>query len=80
MDISLVEMSPALRKIQYENLCLKSEIEPKLYKSYKSKRSDLIEITWLQDVTEIPKLEAAHFFLANEFFDALPIQKFQVIN
>ncbi len=71
-------MSPFLRKIQFKNLCDKIDTEPELYKSYKSKFSDSIEIIWVKEITEIPKKESIHFFLANEFFDALPIQKFQV--
>jgi SAM-dependent MidA family methyltransferase len=71
-------MSPFLRKIQYKNLCDDKDDEPKLHKSYKSKLSNSIEIIWVKEVNEIPNNEAIHFFLANEFFDALPIQKFQV--
>lgn len=36
-------------------------------------------ITWITDLAELPRKEAPQFFLANEFFDALPIQKFQVL-
>jgi SAM-dependent MidA family methyltransferase len=43
-----------------------------------SKHSRKIKINWIEDLNQLPKIEAAQFFLANEFFDALPIQKFQV--
>jgi SAM-dependent MidA family methyltransferase len=80
LSITLVEMSSFLRKIQFKNLCdhINHNDEPELYKSYKSKLSDAIEITWVNEISEIPNNESIHFFLANEFFDALPIQKFQV--
>lgn len=52
--------------------------DPKLNQSYRSKYSDTINVTWLEDICELPRKESVHFFLANEFFDALPIQKFQV--
>jgi SAM-dependent MidA family methyltransferase len=66
-----------MRKIQCKNLC-NLESEPQLYKSYRSIFSNSIEIKWVQDLNEIPKVEAVHFYLANEFFDALPIHKLQV--
>ncbi len=53
---------------------------PELYKGYPSKLSETIKIHWISDINELPRREAAHFFLANEFFDALPIQKFEVVD
>ncbi len=76
----MVESSPFMRKTQFKNLCDQTSeiIDPKINKKYKSKFSDRIQITWLLDLNELPRNESVHFFLANEFFDALPIQKFQV--
>ncbi len=61
-----------------KKLCGLSDLEPKLQENYKYKYSNNINIVWLNDLMQLPKLEAPQFFLANEFFDALPIQKFQV--
>lgn len=76
LNIFMVETSPFMRKAQLKNLC-NLDIDPKLNQSYRSKYSDTINVTWLEDICELPRKESVHFFLANEFFDALPIQKFQ---
>ncbi len=69
-----------MRASQFKNLCQTSSVinDPNLLENYCSKYSDKIKIIWLSDLTQLPKLDAPQFFLANEFFDALPIQKFQV--
>ena len=81
LHIYLVETSPFMRASQFKNLCQTSGAtnDPNLLEDYCSKYSDKIKIVWLSDLTQLPKLDAPQFFLANEFFDALPIQKFQVI-
>ena len=81
LHIYLVETSPFMRASQFKNLCQSSVApnDPNLLEDYCSKYSDKIKIVWLSDLTQLPKLDAPQFFLANEFFDALPIQKFQVI-
>ena len=81
LHIYLVETSPFMRASQFKNLCQTSSAtnDPNLLEDYCSKYSDKIKIVWLSDLTQLPKLDAPQFFLANEFFDALPIQKFQVI-
>ncbi len=66
-----------MRKMQMNRLC-GGDSEPELGKFYESKHSKNIRIQWLNDIDELPLKEAPHFILANEFFDALPIQKFQV--
>lgn len=73
----MIESSPYLRKIQMNNLCNLNQ-EPELEKEYESKYSNRIKITWLTDISQLPHKEAVHFFAANEFFDALPVHKFQV--
>jgi SAM-dependent MidA family methyltransferase len=78
----MIETSPFMRKTQYRTLCSVgqgSEEEPEFYKSYSSKYSDSIKIHWISDINELPHKNAAQLFLANEFFDALPVQKFQVL-
>ena len=81
LHVYLVESSPFMRQTQMKQLCNYAEteeVEPILLKNYASRFSNDIKIIWLQDLSELPKVEAPHFFLANEFFDALPVQKFQV--
>ena len=75
----MVETSPFLRKIQMKKLCSTSgDEELELGKPHKFKDSLSIHITWLEDISQLPKKDVVHFVLANEFFDALPIQKFEV--
>ena len=76
MNVYLVETSAFMRKAQIKTLCGLS-LEPNLGEEYKSTFSKSINIIWLADINELPRREAVHFFLANEFFDALPFQKFQ---
>lgn len=78
LNVYMVESSPFMRRTQLKTLCdLGEDIEPTLLEAYQSKHSINIKIIWLQDLSQLPRLEAPQFFLANEFFDALPIQKFQ---
>mgnify|MGYP001185019557 CR=1 FL=1 len=75
----MVEKSDFMRRMQFKKLTDNQDNEPKLYEKYKSKHSEKSTITWISDINELPRKEAVHFFLANEFFDALPIHKFQVL-
>ncbi|XP_015185297.1 PREDICTED: NADH dehydrogenase [ubiquinone] complex I, assembly factor 7 isoform X2 [Polistes dominula] len=86
ISIHLVEISPALSKIQAQNLCThveeinladsKTQIKENSIGHYKKGiTEDGIEIYWYYSVTDIPKKFS--IFLAHEFFDALPIHKFQ---
>ena len=61
LSLHLVEMSPALRKIQSE------KISPYLTPSWHDRLGDM-----LQMATDAPL-----FLVGNEFFDALPIRQFQ---
>jgi NADH dehydrogenase [ubiquinone] 1 alpha subcomplex assembly factor 7 len=77
----MIEASPFMRKTQFRNLVsAQNGQEPSLNEpySFNSQSAQSIKLTWLNDISELPKKEAVHFFLANEFFDALPINKFQV--
>jgi len=80
LHVFMVESSPVMRALQLRLLAHRSvtpDVEgPRLLETYQSKHEQ-VKVTWLQDLSELPKLEAAQFFLANEFFDALPVQKFQ---
>lgn len=84
----MVEISPALSTIQAQNLCTYiEENNPADCKTQTQKNSighykkgiteDGVEVYWYYSVTDIPKKFSV--FLAHEFFDALPIHKFQVL-
>ena len=71
VNVHLVEASPLLKKVQEARLC----------GSYHDKASETNAVTkfgppvtWHSRLGEVPK--GFTFFLANEFFDALPIHKF----
>jgi SAM-dependent MidA family methyltransferase len=78
LRVFMVETSPFMRRTQLKILCGIDEQEPVSLTEYKSKHSESIRVVWLHDLNELPVLEAPQFFLANEFFDALPCHKFQV--
>lgn len=84
----MVEISPALSTIQAQNLCTYiEENNPADFKTLTQENSighykkgiteDGVEVYWYYSVTDIPKKFSV--FLAHEFFDALPIHKFQVL-
>ncbi|EDO36785.1 predicted protein [Nematostella vectensis] len=81
LSVHLVEVSPALSDIQKTTLTGISEMTNKepskenkpYYKQCCSK--DGIPVFWYSSIKDIPK--AYSFFLAHEFFDALPIHQFQ---
>ncbi|XP_043282362.1 protein arginine methyltransferase NDUFAF7 homolog, mitochondrial-like isoform X1 [Venturia canescens] len=82
-SIHLVEISPALSKIQSEKLCVSSKECPqavsKKDNSVSHYREGLteegIKVFWYSSIKDIPKKFSV--FVAHEFFDALPIHKFQ---
>ena len=63
--------------MQCKLLC-NTDNTPKTLEKFQYKDKNEISITWLDDIKQLPKSESVHYFLANEFFDALPIHKFQV--
>lgn len=80
----MVEISPTLSLIQAKNLCKtikehdiqtnKTEHNIKYYQE--GVTEDGVKIYWYYSVKDVPKNFSV--FLAHEFFDALPIHKFQV--
>jgi NADH dehydrogenase [ubiquinone] 1 alpha subcomplex assembly factor 7 len=78
ITVYLVEKSPFMRRLQMKTLCkeIDANDEIVLYKPYESKFSPSITIAWLCDIAELKPKLAVHFFVANEFFDALPVHKF----
>lgn len=85
ISVHLVEISPTLSKLQAEKLCTESkDNEPKVnenangsithYKEGVTK--DGVKIYWYYSINDVPR--EFSIFVAHEFFDALPIHKFQV--
>lgn len=87
ISVHLIEISPILSTIQAEKLCIKS-------RNYESNISENttgpimhyregvtkegLKIYWYYSIKDVPKKFSV--FVAHEFFDALPIHKFQVLN
>ncbi|XP_061927647.1 protein arginine methyltransferase NDUFAF7 homolog, mitochondrial isoform X2 [Apis cerana] len=87
ISIHLVEVSPILSQIQAKNLCKTIiEYDQKKKKSKNNSTSyykegtteDGIKLYWYHSIKDVPKKFS--IFLAHEFFDALPIHKFQKID
>lgn len=81
----LVEISPKLSEIQAKNLCTSyEELTPNINSKMKNAigpykqgvTKDGIKVFWYYSVNDIP--QSFSVILAHEFFDALPIHKFQV--
>ncbi|KYQ57178.1 hypothetical protein ALC60_03844 [Trachymyrmex zeteki] len=84
ISIHLVEISPVLSAIQAEKLCTKSKsIEPRVNEDQKNSIThyregvtrEEVKIYWYYSINDIPRKFSV--FIAQEFFDALPIHKFQ---
>nr|XP_006135286.1 protein arginine methyltransferase NDUFAF7, mitochondrial [Pelodiscus sinensis] len=78
ISIHLVEVSPKLSEIQAltltgENIQSELDIAAPVYMKGISKTG--IPIFWYQQLQDVP--QGTSFYLAHEFFDALPIHKFQ---
>lgn len=84
ISVHLVEISPTLSLIQAKNLCKTiTEYDTKINESKSNPvnyyregiTEDGIKIYWYNSIKDVPKNFS--IFLAHEFFDALPIHKFQ---
>lgn len=81
VSVHLVEISPALSQIQANKLCktVKEHDVTKLNGSTTYYREgvteDGVKLYWYHSIKDVPK--AFSIILAHEFFDALPIHKFQ---
>ena len=88
MSLHLVEVSPWLSQMQYNKLTgqidsntntsspsiTSDDSEDLYYKSATSRYGS--PVFWYKQLPDVPK--SVSFFIAHEFFDALPIHKFQV--
>ena len=78
VSFHLVEVSPKLSEIQHDKLCQKNEICDDKHDIYYKKGISRFGkcVYWYKQLSDVPR--ATSFFIAHEFFDALPIHKFQV--
>ena len=81
VHLHLVEVSERLSEVQKQALCVPSSNnsldgseESGCYKSCVSKYGP--KVSWYSSLSKVPTGLA--FYVAHEFFDALPIHKFQV--
>ncbi|KAL6257379.1 hypothetical protein P5V15_010952 [Pogonomyrmex californicus] len=84
ISVHLIEISPVLSAIQAEKLCIESKnIEPEINESQRNSVThyregitrDGVKIYWYYSINDVPRKFSV--FVAQEFFDALPIHKFQ---
>ncbi|XP_057323235.1 protein arginine methyltransferase NDUFAF7, mitochondrial [Microplitis mediator] len=91
LSVHLVEVSPALSDIQAKKLCVSSkEVSPILisgddkenklasYHYREGVTEDGTKVFWYRSIEHVPRKFSV--FIAHEFFDALPIHKFQKNN
>lgn len=85
VSLHLVEVSPHLSDMQYDKLindsqqsqgsvAARNESSEPCYRSCVSHHN--FNVHWYRQLADVPK--APSFFVAHEFFDSLPIHKFQV--
>lgn len=79
-SMHLIEISPYLSELQAKRLCCHHKETPKEHLDsvpyYRSGESlSGVEIYWYRELSHVPK--AFSIYLAHEFFDAMPIHKFQ---
>ncbi|CAI2173420.1 1297_t:CDS:10 [Funneliformis geosporum] len=74
--VHLIEISPELRNLQLKKLCEnqfeKTESMPEMFK----RDNDGMKFYWHNNLDEIPA--ECSFIVAHEFFDALPIHRFEL--
>ncbi|CAL1281943.1 unnamed protein product [Larinioides sclopetarius] len=73
LSVQFIEVSPHLCLVQKSRLCTEGAEQDLHGKTLKTKYG--FPITWHHHLTTVP--EAFSLFLAHEFFDAMPIHKFQ---
>jgi len=77
-SLHLIEVSPHLTQIQEQTICgVTSLIERDRKKPHHSLTKMGIPISWYHSLEELPEKTGFNAFVAHEFFDALPVHKFQ---
>lgn len=82
-SLHLIEISPYLSELQAKRLCYQHRATPKedLDKVPYYRRGESVsgvQIFWYRELSDVPK--SFSIYLAHEFFDALPMHKFQKID
>jgi NADH dehydrogenase [ubiquinone] 1 alpha subcomplex assembly factor 7 len=78
LSIHLVEISPSLSKLQSQLLCVASQEVEETEETKYYRRGETVSgipIFWYRQIQDVPN--SFTIVLAHEFFDALPIHKFQ---
>lgn len=79
ISLHLVEISPHLTKLQAQNICFtSSETNGATAAHHQGETATDIPVYWYHKIEDIPK--GFSIILAHEFFDALPINKFQKVD
>lgn len=84
VSVHLIEISPTLSQLQAEKLCTnsreltanESKISPVMHYREGVTKDGGVKIYWYYSINDVPRKFSV--FVAHEFFDALPIHKFQV--
>lgn len=78
-SLHLIEISPVLTQIQEKSLCGNISVieKDRSNKLHHSLTKNGIPVTWYHSIDELPEMFGFNAFIANEFFDALPVHKFQ---
>lgn len=78
-SLHLVEISPFLVQLQEKNLCGQiSILEIDSSSTHESLTESGMPVTWYRSLDQVPESSGFTAYIAHEFFDALPIHKFQV--
>ena len=72
--VNLIENSPHFLKVQFESLCESENLSKPSLSLQSGISSNGVPIHWYSSVKDIPRMPS--YFIANEFFDALPIHQF----
>ena len=77
ISFHMVEVSPVLAEIQKNSLCSSVDNNQSSKEKHymKGKTDNGVEIFWYKSIIDIPN--GFSIFIAHEFFDALPVRKFQ---
>jgi len=81
LSVAMVEVSPALRKIQWKALGCQGKYpedgdDPTVSTITGTTAAAGIQVTWYRSLEQVPE-EHTTFYIAHEFFDALPVYQFQ---
>ncbi|CAD5112386.1 DgyrCDS1607 [Dimorphilus gyrociliatus] len=74
VSLNLIEVSPKMKQLQHAKLCQTGILDDKIPNLNTSMTRYNIPVTWHNDIQLLP--EEFTFFIAHEFFDALPIHVF----